>query len=119
MTYLSELRASLVEAAHRQHAEAPAATVADVTARATTTPDATARHGSIRRPAPRTREGVFSNAMWRSLHGGRAILASVALGLTGTAAGAIQVGAPLGPEPQLTPSLSRALNAPPSGEPSP
>jgi len=72
MTYLSELRAALLDAAHRQHAAAE----------------------------PAGRERASGSARWRGpMHTGRAMLASVALGLTGTAVGAVQVGPPLGPEP--------------------
>ena len=95
MTYLSELRSSLLQAAHRQHAEA--------------------QQGARSR-----RERASSAGVWRrSLHGGRAALASLALGLTGTAVGAVQVGAPLGPEPQLSSAVTRTLEAPQRGEPSP
>jgi hypothetical protein len=44
----------------------------------------------------------------RSMHGGRAILASVVLGLTSTAVGVVQVGPPLGPEPQLSHVIATA-----------
>lgn len=108
MTYLSELRSSLVDAAHRQHA----AIEQDAAKRA--------RPG---RSAVRARGGLAhsrSRELWRgSLHGGRAILASVALGLTGTAVGAIQVGPPLGPEPQLSGSLTKVVGAPSPGKPRP
>jgi hypothetical protein len=100
VTYLSELRSSLVDAAHRERALAAAASAR---------PDSTGRH-----------ERSFSLSLWaRSMHGGRAILVSFALGLTGTAVGVVQVGAPLGPEPQISPALTRAVASPPSGEPSP
>jgi len=102
MTYLSELRSSLVEAAHRQHASVEQAE----------------RHTSTGRPAARarSRRGLgFSRELWRgSLHGGRAILASVALGLTGTAVGAVQVGPPLGPEPRPSVSPNQTLGSPPN-----
>jgi hypothetical protein len=72
MTYLPEFRNALVDAAHRQQA-AP-------------------------ERAGRTR--AFWRAPWhQSMHSGRAILASVVLGLASTAVGVVQVGPPLGPEP--------------------
>ena len=108
MTYLSELRSSLVEAAHRQHASAE---------------QAASRHTPSGRPAPRawSRPSIgFSRELWReSLHGGRAILASIALGLAGTAVGAVQVGPPLGPEPQLSAPLSQTVGSPPNREQAP
>jgi hypothetical protein len=85
MTYLDGLRSALVEAAHRQ-ASAPEPT------RRGRTPGATPRQ--------------------RSMHGGRAILASVVLGLTGTAVGAVQVGPPLGPEPQLSRVIANPTSPP-------
>jgi hypothetical protein len=108
VTYLSELRSSLVDAAHRQHAEH--------------LPDAAQRiHHD--RPAARARSArvrSLSKELRRgSLHGGRAILASVALGLTGTAVGAVQVGPPLGPEPQLSAPLTKAIGSPQPQEPRP
>ncbi|MGD0454136.1 MAG: hypothetical protein ABSB69_11115 [Solirubrobacteraceae bacterium] len=117
MTYLSELRASLVDAAHRQHASAEHASAEHASAEYASAEHACAQHA----PAARgERERASTRALWRrSLHGGRAILASFALGLTGTAVGAIQVGAPLGPEPQLSPALTRTVSPPPSVKPSP
>ena len=107
MTYLSELRESLVDAAHRQHALAEHAPAEH----------ASAQHAPVARGE---RERTSSRARWRrSMHGGRAMLASVALGLTGTAVGAIQVGAPLGPEPRPSPDLTRTVTPPPSVKPSP
>lgn len=92
MTYLPDLRSSLVEAAHREHAQPP-----------------------LTASPPRA-----SMARWRdSLHYGRAVLASVALGLTGTAAGAVHVGAPLGPEPPPSPAVTQPATAPASNEPRP
>jgi hypothetical protein len=91
MTYMSELRAALVDAAHRQHAAAE----------------------------PAGRERASRRARWRrsthdgrALHSGRAILASVLLGLAGTAVGPIQVGAPLGPEPQPSGAVAKPVGAP-------
>jgi hypothetical protein len=107
MTYLSELRSSLVEAAHRQHASVE---------------QAASRPAPNARPAARarSRRGPASRELWRgSLHGGRAILASVALGLTGTAVGAVQVGPPLGPEPQLSAPLNQTVGSPPTREQAP
>ena len=108
MTYLSELRSSLVDAAHRQHAEHER--------------DAAQRtsHGRPAAPTWGARVHSFSRELRRgSLHSGRAILASVALGLTGTAVGAIQVGPPLGPEPQLSGSLTKVVSSPSPGKPRP
>ncbi len=105
MTYLSELRSSLIDAAHREHASAEQ--------------DAPRhRPAGSSAPAARSARGPGrSGARWRgSLHGGRAILASVALGLTGTAVGVVQVGPPLGPEPQLSESLTQTVTAPAPGE---
>jgi hypothetical protein len=108
VTYLSELRNSLVDAAHRQHAEQEHGGAQRI------------HHG---RHAARTRSArvrSFSRELRRgSLHGGRAILASVALGLTGTAIGAVQVGPPLGPEPQLSGSLTKVVSSPSPGKPRP
>jgi hypothetical protein len=102
MTYLSELRSSLVDAAHRQHASAR---------------EPPARHAAAARrqrwPAPSA--GVW----WRAVHGGRAVLVSVALGLTSTAVGAVQVGAPLGPEPQLSSAVTGTSGSAQPGDPSP
>ncbi|MGO9322190.1 MAG: hypothetical protein ACLQBY_15495 [Solirubrobacteraceae bacterium] len=114
MTYLSELRASLVDAAHRQHDAA-----AHASAEYASAEHASARHAPAAR-GERERKRASTRALWRrSMHGGRAIIASFALGLTGTAVGAIQVGAPLGPEPQLSPALTRTFSPPPSVKPSP
>jgi hypothetical protein len=102
MTYLSELRSSLVDAAHRQHAPAQEAASRH-------TASARRRHG--RDPA--------SSIWWRSVHGGRAALVSLALGLTGTAVGAVQVGAPLGPEPQLSSAVTGSSGSLQPSHPSP
>jgi hypothetical protein len=92
MTYLSELRAALVDAAHRQHAAAE--------------------------PAGRERASV--SARWhRPMHSGRAMLASVVLGLTGTAVGAVQVGPPLGPEPRPSHVIINPAGPPTSTSPRP
>jgi hypothetical protein len=105
MTYLSELRGSLVQAAHRQHEAAEQAGVQEAAAEQATR-------------ARRLRERVPSAGVWqRSLHGGRTVLASLALGLAGTAVGAVQVGAPLGPEPQLSSALTRTVGSPRHVEP--
>jgi hypothetical protein len=107
MTYLSELRSSLVGAAHRRHAEAqePSTRQAPVE-----------RSASVRGARGR----VPSIGIWRrSLHGGRAALASLALGLTGTAVGAVQIGAPLGPEPQPSGALTQTVEPLQNGEPTP
>jgi hypothetical protein len=53
------------------------------------------------------------------MHGGRAILASVVLGLTGTAVGAVQVGPPLGPEPPPSHAVAKLAGAPASVSPRP
>jgi hypothetical protein len=108
VTYLSELRSSLVDAAHRQHAQHER----DAAQRT--------RRGRPAVPTQGARARRFSRELRRgSLHGGRAILASVALGLTGTAVGAIQVGPPLGPEPQLSGSLTKVVDSPSPGNPRP
>jgi hypothetical protein len=107
MTYLSELRSSLVQAAHRRHAE---------------TQESSSRHALAAREASARQErgrAPTAGIWWRSVHGGRAALVSLALGLTGTAVGAVQVGAPLGPEPQLSVALTQSVEAPQHGEPSP
>ncbi len=107
MTYLSELRSSLVQAAHRQHTAAQHASA----------------HAAVAEQATRAqhlRQRTPSVGIWqRSLHGGRAVLASLALGLAGTAVGAVQVGAPLGPEPQLSGALTQTVGSPQHGEPGP
>ncbi len=91
MTHLSELRAALVDAAHRQHAAA----------------------------APAGREHGSGSARWRRpMHTGRAMLASVALGLTGTAVGVVQVGPPLGPEAPAH-VIVKPAGAPASASPRP
>ncbi len=85
MTYLPELRSALLDAAHRQPAP----------------------------PEPSRRGRAFRASAWhRSMHSGRALLASVVLGLTGTAVGAVQVGPPLGPEPQLTHVIANPPSSP-------
>ncbi|MGA2453090.1 MAG: hypothetical protein ABSG93_06175 [Solirubrobacteraceae bacterium] len=92
MTHLPELRNSLVDAADREHAAAH-------------------RAHAVAGPFERARK--IKPARWqRSAHYGRAILASVVLGLTGTAVGAIHVGAPLGPEQPQSPSLARPATVP-------
>ncbi len=88
MTYLIELRESLVDAARRQHAPVEARS--------------------------RGRSSRASDRWRQSMHHGRAILASVALGLAGPAVGAVQVGAPLGPEPKLSTALATPVVAPPA-----
>jgi hypothetical protein len=85
MTYLSELRSSLVDAAHRQRASVGASGDARVA-----------------RGDPRN----------HSTHHARAMLASVVLALAGPAVGAVQVGAPLGPEPQLSHAVAKPVIAP-------
>jgi hypothetical protein len=85
MTYLSELRSSLVDAAHRQRACA----------------EANDRERTVRR-----------DPWHHSMHHARAVLLSLALGLAGPAVGAIQVGAPLSPEPQISHAVSEPLIAP-------
>jgi hypothetical protein len=107
VTYMPELRGSLVQAAHRQHAEAQTSSTRDALA----APAASARAGRGRAP---------SAGIWlRSVHGGRAVLVSLALGLTGTAVGAVQVGAPLGPEPQLSSAVTGTAGSIQPGDPSP
>jgi len=92
MTYMSELRGALVDAAHRQQAAAE----------------------------PSARERAWTRTPWlRSAHGARAVLASLVLGLTGTAVGAVQVGPPLGPEPPPSHTLAKHLGAPASRSPRP
>jgi hypothetical protein len=92
MTYMSELRSSLVDAARRQQAA----------------------------PEPSGRVRAWARAPWlRSAHGARAVLASVVLGLTGTAVGAVQVGPPLGPEPPPAHALAKPAATPASGSPRP
>jgi hypothetical protein len=96
MTYMPELRSSLVQAARSQHAAADEG----IHARSAIASRATA---SRRR---------------RPTHAARSMLASLALGLTGTAVGAVHVGAPLGPE--SPPSVvTHTLNAPGAGAPRP
>jgi hypothetical protein len=91
MTYMPELRSSLVQAAHSQH---------DAAEERTHARSATA---SRRR---------------RPTHAARSMVASLVLGLTGTAIGAVHVGAPLGPE--SPPSVvAHTLNAPGAGAPRP
>ena len=112
MTYLSELRSSLVDAAHRQHDAAERAGVEHAAAL-----HRRARHSLATRGQ---RGRTATSALWRrSIHGGRAMLASVALGLTGTAVGAVQVGAPLGPEPPPSSALTTTVTPPPNVKPSP
>ncbi len=86
MTYLPALRSSLVHAAHRQHQVSLATDERERASR-------TARRR-------------------RTMHRGRAVLASVVLGLSGTAVGAIHVGAPLGPELPLSRSITKPVTAP-------
>jgi len=91
MTYMPELRSSLVQAAHSQH-------------------DA-AEDGEHARSATASRRR-------RPTHAARSMLASLVLGLAGTAIGAVHVGAPLGPE--SPPSVvTHAFNAPGAGAPRP
>jgi hypothetical protein len=88
MTYMSDLRAALVQAAREQHAAA----------------------------TPSGRERATARAFsWRFAHGGRAILASIVLGLAGTAVGAVQVGPPLGPEPPPSHLIAHPASSPPTG----
>jgi hypothetical protein len=116
MTYLAELRSALVDAAHRQHADAQRQSA-----------DAHARHldAHTHNTHMYTRARAATTALWRptlwrrSAHYGRAILASVVLGLTGSAVGAVHVGAPLGPEPTLSPSISNTTTPPGSAAPRP
>ncbi len=92
MTYLSELRTALVDAAHRQQAA----------------------------PEPTGRGRAFRRAPWhQSMHSGRAILASVVLGLTSTAVGVVQVGPPLGPEPPPAHTVAKPASPPASLSPRP
>jgi hypothetical protein len=87
MTYLPEFRTALVEAAHRQQAA----------------------------PEPTGRGRTFRKVPWRqSMHGGRAILASVVLGLSSTAVGVVQVGPPLGPEPPPAHTVAKPAGPPAS-----
>jgi hypothetical protein len=91
MTYMPELRSSLVQAAHSQHHAA--------------------EEGAHARSATASRRR-------RPTHAARSMLASVVLGLTGTAIGAVHVGAPLGPE--SPPSVVTHIhNAPGARAPSP
>jgi hypothetical protein len=84
---MSGLRGALVDAAHRQQAE----------------------------PEPTGRGRAFRRAPWQqSMHGGRAILASVVLGLTSTAVGVVQVGPPLGPEPPPAHAVAKPAGPPAS-----
>jgi hypothetical protein len=53
------------------------------------------------------------------MHSGRAMLASVVLGLTGTAVGAVQVGPPLGPEPRPAHVIVNPAGPPTSASPRP
>lgn len=87
MTYLPELRDALVSAAERQSV--------------TFDPGANQPVGRVVRSS-------------RTARYTRAALASLALGLAGTAAGAVHVGAPLGPEAPLS-SVSEGPVAPTSG----
>ncbi len=92
MTHLPELRAALMDAAHREHAA----------------------------PAPSGRRRASARAPWRrSMHGVRSALASVVLGLASTAVGAVQVGAPLGPEPPPAHAVAEPTGAPTSISPRP
>jgi hypothetical protein len=87
VTYLSELRSELVQAAHREHYAAQSAL-------------APAPHA---RASGRARARKLARAPWlHSAHYTRVALASIVLGLTGTAVGAVHVGAPLGPEQPYT-----------------
>lgn len=85
MTYLSDLRSSLVDAAHRQHARV----------------EAGGNEPTVRR-----------DPWHHSMHHARAVLVSLALGLAGPAVGAIQVGAPLSAEPQISQAVSKPAIAP-------
>lgn len=95
MTHLPELRAALMDAAHRQHAAARTGE----------------RERGLRTAQRRAERGWRAILGGRTLHGGRAALASVVLGLAGPAAGAVQVGAPLGPEPRPPANLAKPVGA--------
>jgi hypothetical protein len=117
MTYMSELRSSLVDAARRQHASGQHASGQHASGQHASTQQAPAQQAaSARRPRERATAGSI---WWRSVHGGRAVLVSLALGLTSTAVGAVQVGAPLGPEPQLSSRVTGTAGSAQPGEPSP
>jgi hypothetical protein len=92
MSYLDELRSSLVDAAHRQRA----------------CTEASVHDRVVPRDPPH-------HAMFHA----RAMLATIALALAGPAVGAIQVGAPLGPEPQLSHAVARPPIAPATTTPRP
>ncbi len=98
MTHLPELRAALMDAAHREHAAARAG--AHEREQGLT---------SARRQAGHRWHAIFGG---RALHSGRAALVTVALGLAGPAVGAVQVGAPLGPEPPPSAALAKPAGAP-------
>jgi hypothetical protein len=104
VNYLSELRSELVQAAHREHAAlAPA---------------------SRARAGGRARARKLAWGPWlHSAHYARVALASVVLGLTGTAVGAVHVGAPLGPEQPYTSAPAGpapgVVRQRPGGEPEP
>ncbi len=95
MTHLPELRAALMDAAHREHAAARPQEREQGLTRA-------------RRRAGHRWQAIFGG---HTLHSGRAALVSVALGLAGPAVGAVQVGAPLGPEPQPPAALAKPAGA--------
>jgi hypothetical protein len=120
MSYLDELRSELVQAAHREHtaaqsAQAPREHTASQGAHAWALRARVARRAHAHKPSP---------APWRrSAHLGRAALASVVLGLAGTAVGAVHVGAPLGPEQPYSAAPARpapgVAREPGGEEPSP
>jgi hypothetical protein len=108
VSYLSELRSELVRAAHREH----------TAARSALAPAPHARGGG------RGRARKLARAPWlHSAHYGRVALASVVLGLTGTAVGAVHVGAPLGPEQPYASAPAKpapgVAKPSPDGEPAP
>ncbi len=107
MTYLVEFREALMEAARRER----------------TSVEPGSRGHARRRTDPWPRSIEHGRAIrWpQSMHHGRAILASLVLGLASPAVGAVQVGAPLGPEPQLSGALHEpvAVAVPRIGAPRP
>jgi hypothetical protein len=91
MTYMPELRSSLVHAAHSRHHAAEEETHA---------------------------RSATASRLHRPTHAARSMLASLVLGLSGTAIGAVHVGAPLGPE--SPPSvIAHTFNTPGAGAPRP
>jgi hypothetical protein len=93
MTYMPELRSSLVHAAHSQH------------------------HATEETERAHARSATASRRR-RPTHAARSMVASLVLGLAGTAIGAVHVGAPLGPE--SPPSVvAHTLYTPGAGTPRP